>query len=58
MSPDLHQRDTSLAFYDARFTGHYMAEWTPEAKDRIAEAIRALNLPQTGEALDFGAATA
>ena len=41
-------------FFDARLTGPYMEECTPEAKDGIAESVRALNLPQTGKALDFG----
>ncbi|PYQ36213.1 MAG: hypothetical protein DMF57_00825 [Acidobacteria bacterium] len=50
----LLNKDGSAAFYDARYSGHYMEEWPEAAKARVFEVIRTQNLPNVGQALDFG----
>lgn len=40
--------------YDARYERGYMDSWGPERKRRIFELVRGLELPETGNALDFG----
>ncbi|MBA2340109.1 MAG: methyltransferase domain-containing protein [Pyrinomonadaceae bacterium] len=50
----LYDKQTSEKFYDERYSGGYMDDWPPEKKHRVIEVIRGLNLPESGEALDFG----
>lgn len=50
----LYNKQTSEEFYDERYTKGYMDEWPVEKKQRVFEVIRSLNLPDEGEALDFG----
>jgi SAM-dependent methyltransferase len=58
---DLHDKETSEHHYDEKYahqagflSQEYMGEWKDEQKERIADLIGKLNLPATGEALDFG----
>src|SRR5262249_20699295 len=51
---DLHDLQNSMAFYEARYQQGYMEDYSPEAKQRIFDVIRALDLPREGAALDFG----
>ena len=41
-------------FYDDWYSKGYMDEWPADKKNRIFEIIRSLDLPETGEALDYG----
>lgn len=50
----LDRRQKSIAFYEDRFAKGYVEEWPDEKKDRLAEIIRDLQLPERGAALDFG----
>ena len=50
----LYNKETTVEFYQDRYAQGYMDEWPSEKKQRIFEIIRALQLPDTGEALDFG----
>ena len=50
----LYKKPASIEFYENRYARGYMEEWPAEKKRRIAEMIRSLGLPGTGEALDFG----
>ena len=51
---NLYDRKTSQAFYEERYAHDYMASWPDEKKRRVFDLIRGLELPGTGEALDFG----
>jgi trans-aconitate methyltransferase len=52
---DLHNKSSSTTFYDEKYSNGYMKDfWPVEKKQRIVEVIRELDLPETGEALDFG----
>lgn len=51
---DLYKKETSLYFYDSRYLSGYMQEWSIAKQEKIAEVIKGLNLPKTGDALDFG----
>jgi SAM-dependent methyltransferase len=51
---DLHDLQSSIAFYEARYEQGYMEDYSLEAKQRIVDVIRALDLPREGAALDFG----
>ena len=42
------------AFYDGRYAKGYMEQWPVDKKTRVFEVIKNLNLPDKGEALDFG----
>lgn len=50
----LHDQDTAVQFYQQRFSEGYMQDWPAEKKDKIAHIVGALDLPASGEALDFG----
>ena len=50
----LTDEDNIVKFYDNWYSHGYMEGWPAEKKQRIAELIKSLNLPLTGEALDFG----
>ena len=50
----LYNKQTSEAFYDERYKSGYMDEWPEAKKQRVFRVIRELDLPKTGEALDFG----
>jgi len=41
-------------FYDDRYVKGYMEKWPVDKKKRVYEVIKSLNLPDKGEALDFG----
>lgn len=41
-------------YYDDRYCKGYMEQWPAEKKQRVLELIKSLNLPETGDALDFG----
>ena len=47
-------KDTTTKFYDDWYSKGYMDQWPQEKKERIFELIVSLNLPETGEILDFG----
>lgn len=51
---DLHVEKDSKFFYEDRYSKGYMEEWPIEKKQRVFEVIKDLNLPEYGEALDFG----
>lgn len=53
-SVNLHDESEITKFYDDRYCSGYMEEWPIEKKQRIFELITGLNLPEWGEALDFG----
>jgi SAM-dependent methyltransferase len=51
---DLHDKESSIEFYDARYEEGYMEEWDEGKKSKVKELIKDLPLPQKGRALDFG----
>lgn len=50
----LYDKEHSAEFYESRYKQGYMERWPIEKEKRIYEVIRDLNLPDNGEALDFG----
>ncbi|HVF40000.1 MAG TPA: class I SAM-dependent methyltransferase [Gemmatimonadaceae bacterium] len=54
VTADLLDRSEAKTFYDARYQAGYMDQWGSGTKSRIADVIRELGLPATGDALDFG----
>ena len=50
----LYDHERSVEFYEDRYKEGYMDEWPAEKKRRIFEVIRDIQLPDDGEALDFG----
>jgi SAM-dependent methyltransferase len=50
----LYDKHSAIAFYQERYAHGYMDEWPIEKKRRIFEVIRSFELPDAGEALDFG----
>ena len=54
MSTPLHDKGTAVQFYQQRFSKGYMEDWPDEKKHKIAEIVRSIDLPPSGEALDFG----
>ncbi|MCX5891404.1 MAG: class I SAM-dependent methyltransferase, partial [Deltaproteobacteria bacterium] len=54
---NLYDLKESIQFYEDRYSKGYMDEWDPAKKQRVKEIIQGLNLPDTGEALDFGCGT-
>lgn len=44
----------TIKFYDNRYDNGYMDEWPAEKKQRVYQLIKNLNLPENGNALDFG----
>lgn len=53
-SMNLNDESDTIKFYDDRYYKGYMEEWPIEKKQRVLEVIKSLNLPETGNALDFG----
>lgn len=51
---DLKNIKNTIIFYNDRYTKGYMEDWPIEKKQRIIKIIKNLNLPDYGEALDFG----
>jgi len=47
-------KKASVEYYQQRYEQGYMGHWSRFEKDRIKDLVRALNLPPTGRALDFG----
>lgn len=50
----LYDRDKTVNFYQERYSHGYMDEWPAAKKQRVIEVIRSLDLPDSGEAIDFG----
>jgi SAM-dependent methyltransferase len=50
----LYDKQASIEFYEDRYAQGYMDEWPDEKKQRIFEVIQSLDLPERGDALDFG----
>jgi hypothetical protein len=53
MSQRADPRDAER-FYDGRYESGYMKDWPAWKKRRIRDVVRALGLPRTGKALEFG----
>src|SRR5688572_604693 len=53
-APDLRVSAAATDFYEDRFRQGYMAEWPEKKRRRVEILVRALQLPPTGRALDFG----
>ena len=51
---DLSKKETSVDFYERRYSMGYMGHWSSFDKERLAGLIKNLGLPSTGRALDFG----
>jgi len=54
MSNLLYQKEIAKSFYEDRYEKGYMQEWPKEKKQRVFEIIKDLNLPENGNAIDFG----
>ena len=54
MKADLHNIGTAVEFYDDRYEDGYMEEWDDSKKKKVINIIKSLDLPEHGEALDFG----
>src|ERR671913_10779 len=52
--PDLRDTPSAIDFYDDRFEQGYMGDWSDKKRQRVEALVRALRLPPTGHALDFG----
>jgi SAM-dependent methyltransferase len=50
----LHDKYAAVDFYQERYAHGYMDQWPIEQKQRILEVVRSLELPDLGEAIDFG----
>ncbi len=50
----MNAAEKSPDFYEARYRAGYMEEWPEEKKRRVAEIVKCLGLPPSGQALDFG----
>jgi len=51
---DLHDKESSIKFYDLRYEEGYMEEWDEGKKNKVKEIMSSLPLPKIGKALDFG----
>lgn len=51
---NLHNDRRIIKFYDDRYRNGYMEEWPIEKKQRVLELIKGLDLPEKGDALDYG----
>lgn len=51
---NLKDKNDSTKFYEERYSNGYMQDWPVEKKQRIFEIIRNLQLPEVGDALDYG----
>ena len=51
---NLYDKETSIDFYERRYRQGYMDEWPAQKRQRVFELIRRLQLPASGNALDFG----
>lgn len=47
-------RKASVDFYESRYAHGYMGHWSSFDKERLYSLIKSLNLPPSGNALDFG----
>ncbi|MFZ5570632.1 MAG: class I SAM-dependent methyltransferase [Thermodesulfobacteriota bacterium] len=52
--PLLHEAKAHIDFYEQRYRKGYMNYWPDERQKRIYAIVRSLDLPEKGEALDFG----
>lgn len=50
----LYDKDRAKEFYEDRYRGGYMEDWAKEKKQRIFALLKDLDLPETGEAIEFG----
>lgn len=51
---NLFDKSESIDFYNDRYSQGYMEDWPLKKKQRIIQIIKSLNLPERGEALDYG----
>lgn len=51
---ELYDKAAATVFYQERYADGYMDEWPIEKRRRIFDVVRSLELPSTGEAIDFG----
>lgn len=51
---NLTNENDAVNFYDDRYSKGYMDEWPAEKKQRVLDLVRGLNLPERGDAVDFG----
>lgn len=51
---DLSNEDGSRIFYEDRFEKGYMEDWPMDKKLRVYEIVKELDLPEYGDALDYG----
>ncbi len=54
LKSELYDEHVAVNFYHERYIHGYMDDWPYEKKQRVFELIRSLELPDKGEALDFG----
>ena len=54
ITSQLYLKKRSFEFYEDRYKGGYMNNWSIEKKKKIIEIIQELKLPDKGDALDFG----
>lgn len=54
MKNELYQKEESKQFYENRYEKGYMDEWPSDKKQRVFNIIKILDLPESGNALDFG----
>ena len=61
LDSDLYKEEEKEKFYDGRYAKKgsfaYMDDWHEEKKQRIVNLIKELDLPERGDALDFGCGT-
>ena len=50
----LYNLKQSAEFYEESYKKGYMDEWPSKKKQRLIEIIEGLQLPEKGDALDFG----
>ncbi|MGB5056196.1 MAG: class I SAM-dependent methyltransferase [Nitrospirales bacterium] len=53
-TPPLSDKYAAVDFYQGRYARGYMEQWPIEKEQKIIQVIRNLELPEVGEALDFG----
>lgn len=51
---NLLTEEDAKKFYEDRYSRGYMEDWPVEKKQRVLEIVKNLNLPDCGDALDFG----
>lgn len=51
---ELYDKQTSVNYYEERYARGYMETFPDETRRKIVEVIHSLDLPESGEALDYG----